>query len=140
VGRLSRRGVNCSNHGGYYVTIYVRRGATWREALSANEFASVFLSIDWQNGKSTEARSVWTLIINAQRCLQHIPQFCTRELCLRTFSKPNNVAAHFRPPASQPNRIGRCYGVRREWSPSNASHHQPASSTNPATSDVSPVV
>jgi hypothetical protein len=31
--------------------IYVRRGATRREALSANEFASVFLSIDWQNGK-----------------------------------------------------------------------------------------
>jgi hypothetical protein len=30
------RGVNCSNHGGYYVTIYVRRGATWREALSVN--------------------------------------------------------------------------------------------------------
>jgi hypothetical protein len=49
------KGVNCSNHFGYFVTIYVRRGATWREALSANPFGSVFLSIDWQNDNRFKA-------------------------------------------------------------------------------------
>ena len=69
-------GGNCSNHGGYFITIYIRSKNAWREALSTNAVGGSLLSADWSKDPAAFKAIVLSILGGNKGCPSRPKQEC----------------------------------------------------------------